>query len=740
MTPNLNQIDFDDPAVGIFNRAHEEDTPAPIAQLRLEPKAAEPSGLDSRLALSSTKSVLLDRAYQDFCQRRDGGERVDPDWYCAQFPSMKSSLGRVIQAHLFLEENSALFAETPELHWPEIGELFLDYQLKLELGKGAFARVFLAAETRVGNRLVAVKIALHGADSEADVLGRIKHPNIVPIHSVPKDPATGLTAVCMPYLGSATLEDVLDKAFSPTSAQERSILDAAKDLPHPLDPSAFHSAPAPLLQKGTYLDGIRLIGAQLADALAYLHEMGICHRDLKPSNVLLSPEGVPMLLDFNLCADARQPLKRLGGTMPYMSPEQLRATDMEGASGDAPLDARADIFSLGVILYQLVTGAHPFGPVPLKLSSADLRRHLLERQQQGPLEARQLNPNVDASLSRLLQRCLAHDPKDRPAAAALIASELRQELAPVPRTKRWIGRHPRQVLTAVALLVALSLVGFALAAMRLPYSERQLGSGLELYQQGQYRKAVSHFNDALDVDPSNRAARFARAQAHQQLGDFDLALQDYQEADRQSPDGRLKAALGYCLNRTGNDRDADECYRLAIELGFATAEVFNNRAYGFRKLNKLKEARESLDRAIKLDPRLQAAYHNRALVAYTFALTKKNKLDPTAKDKEIYRDLELGIADAQAAITLGSPSAELYLDAARLCALAARVDADWISVAIRHLEQAVEGGIEPKECTDSVFAPLQNEPSFQKLGNRPRPEHPLPATRRIVDPAKDFAR
>ena len=737
MTPTLDQINLDDLTGRTSAPAPGDYTPGPVAPLQ---NAVEAAASDSRLALSSTKSVLLDRAYQDFCQRRDGGERLDPDWYCAQFPSMKSRLERLLQAHLFLEENSALLAEAPEIHWPEIGELFLDYQLKMELGKGAFARVFLATETRIGNRLVAVKIALHGA-FEADVLGRIKHPNIVPIHSVHEDIATGLTAVCMPYLGSATLEDVLDKAFSPTLSQERSILDAAKELPHPLDASAFPSAPVPLLQRGTYLDGIRLIGAQLADALAYLHARGIYHRDLKPSNVLLSPEGVPMLLDFNLCADSRQSLNRLGGTMPYMSPEQLRATDMAEVAGDAPLDARADIFSLGVILYQLVTGAHPFGPVPIKLSSADLRRYLLERQQQGPLEARQLNPNVNASLSRLLQRCLAHDPKDRPATAAQIATELRQELAPVARTKRWIGRHPRKVLIAVALLVALGLAGFAVAAMRAPYSERQLDSGLKLVQQGQYRKAVSHFNDALHADPNNLSARFARAQAHQQLGDFDLALQDYQEADKQSPDGRIKAALGYCLNRTGNDRGADVCYGLAIELGFGNAEVFNNRGYGFRKLNRLKEARESLDRAIGLDPRLQAAHHNRALVAYTFALTKKNQLNPTAKDKEIYRDLESGIADAQAAIKLGSPSAELYFDAACLCALAAMVDPDWVSVAMQHLEQAVERGIDPKECiNDRVLTPLQNEPSFQKLANRPRPERPLPATRRIVDPAKDFAR
>ena len=557
--------------------------------------AREDSGAD--------KFSKLDRAYQEFCRRRHQGESLDPDNYCAQFPSMRSSLARLVQAQLFLEERSDLFADTPEIRWPEAGETFLDFHLKLELGKGAFARVFLATEPKLGDRLVAVKIALHGA-AEAEILGRIKHPNIVPVHSVQEDTLTGLTAVCMPYVGSATLHDVLDRAFASSAApaQAHVILDAVKDVPLPLDP-AHPAAPAPVLRSGAYIDGIRLIGIQLADALAFIHKGGICHRDLKPSNVLMSPQGVPMLLDFNLCADAKKTLNLLGGTLPYMAPEQLRVMylklqetnsgshapfgnqiqmqdisaigNLKSAMEDlqpvaapadtceaskiseasAALDARSDIFSLGVILYQLLTGTHPFAPAPLKLSSAKLCRVLLERQQHQPVEARRLNPNVDAAFSRLIQRCLAHDPIDRPQTAAEIATALRQELAPLPRTRRWIGRHRVKVLAAVLLLVVVGLAGIALAALRPPYSERQLESGLGLYQRGRYGQAVEHFNYALQADPNNHAARFARARAFQQLGaidasNYNLAIQDYLEDDKRNPDGRSKAALAYCLYRT----------------------------------------------------------------------------------------------------------------------------------------------------------------------------------------------
>ena len=131
---------------------------------------------------------------------------------------MRSALVRLFHAHLFLEENLGLCAEHPEVVFPEAGDTFLDFKLLLELGKGAFAGVFLATEPRLGDRLVAVKIAYQGG-AEAEVLGRIQHPNIVPIHSIQEDAATGLTAVCMPYVGGATLCDVRNKAFPAPAAQ-----------------------------------------------------------------------------------------------------------------------------------------------------------------------------------------------------------------------------------------------------------------------------------------------------------------------------------------------------------------------------------------------------------------------------------------------------------------------------------------------------------------------------------------
>jgi tetratricopeptide (TPR) repeat protein len=719
-----------------------DSTPMPGRRVRVKmgtpgsPASAAPPDL------AAIQFSPLDEAYQEFCRRRAEGERLDPEEYCAQFPSMYSKLVRLMQVQFLLEEHSALFAETPDPVWPEAGATFLGYELLLQLGKGAFARVFLATEPRLGDRLVVVKISPRGG-AEAEILGRIQHPNIVPVHSVQEDKTAGLTAVCMPYLGSATLCDVLDHAF-PASARIGVILDAVKEHPFPRDPSAQSAVPASVLQTGTYLDGIRLIGAQLADALTFIHQRGICHRDLKPSNVLMSPEGVPMLLDFNLCADAKRRWNLLGGTLHYMSPEQLRAIDLKDVAEAPQLDARSDIFSLGVILYQLVTGLHPFGPVPLKLSTAELGQYLSECQRKGVREARQVNPNLDAAFSRLIQRCLALDPQDRPQSAAEIASALHRELTPVPRACRWIGRHPRKVMALALLVAALGLVGFALVAMRPSYSECQIETGLRLHKQGKYGEAVHHFNDALRADPNNNAALFARARSHQRLGaadmgKYNLAMQDYQELDKRVPDGRNKAALGYCLNRTGQDWSAVDHHKQAIAAGFATAEVYNNLGFSYLKVKKFKEAKDSLDRALQLAPDLQAAYHNRARVAYWDALEKFSRKGPLDKAKEIDRDLASGIADVQKAIGLGPASAELSLDAARLYSVAARLEDCWVMPALAHLEESLKQGTNPaNECRNWVYDPFRKDAHFQKLANRPAVEKFAP-TPRIADPIPDHA-
>src|SRR5207247_3990759 len=128
--------------------------------------------------------------------------------------------------------------------------------------------------------------------------------------------------------------------------------------------TALSSVPPATLKRlegFTYVEAVVWLGCCLADGLAHAHERGILHRDLKPANVLLTDDGQPMLLDFNLSEDVKLrgsvAAARMGGTLPYMAPEQLQAfQDQRRVS----FDGRSDIYALGVLLFELLTGRHPF--------------------------------------------------------------------------------------------------------------------------------------------------------------------------------------------------------------------------------------------------------------------------------------------------------------------------------------------------------------------------------------------
>src|SRR5207302_10972781 len=140
----------------------------------------------------------------------------------------------------------------------------------------------------LGGRRVAVKVSFRGGN-EARTLGRLEHANVVPVYSVCEDEKTGLTAVVMPYLGCATLHDVLNRvqALGGPPVQAREILEGVWAKSQEELPTVGADSVDPVLWNRSYVEGVVHLGGQLADALAYVHGQGICHLDLKPSNVLL---------------------------------------------------------------------------------------------------------------------------------------------------------------------------------------------------------------------------------------------------------------------------------------------------------------------------------------------------------------------------------------------------------------------------------------------------------------------
>src|SRR5581483_2334416 len=217
---------------------------------------------------------------------------------------------------------------------------------------------------------------------------------------------------------------------------------------------APHVAPPDLdrLQKLTYVGAVLWLGARLADGLAHAHERGILHHDLKPANVLLTDDGQPLLLDFNLAEDTKRRavagVAALGGTLPYMAPEQLDA--LQDRAGT--VDARGDLYALGVILYELLTTRHPFPP-PKGPMHSELPRLMAAERRRGAPEVRRWNPAVTSAVESIVRHCLEADPACRYQSAAELREDLRRQLdnlplkyAPEPsvreRAQKFFRRHP----------------------------------------------------------------------------------------------------------------------------------------------------------------------------------------------------------------------------------------------------------------------------------------------------------
>jgi serine/threonine protein kinase/tetratricopeptide (TPR) repeat protein len=397
---------------------------------------------------------------------------------------------------------------------PVPGRDFLGFRLETVIGRGAFGRVFLARQRELANRLVVLKVTAERA-GESQTLAQLQHTNIVPIYSVhAQDPFVGL---CMPYFGTTTMADIVgilgSGAALPQSGKQlvttlnsRRKMTEARGTPAGSArtgaglPVAAASEPAatdegtPKSARGrggvtlealegfSYVHAVLWIGARLADGLRHAHARGILHRDLKPANVLLTDDGQPMLLDFNLSEDTKlrgsAAAARAGGTLPYMSPEQLE-TFRDGR----PLDERSDLYALGLILFELLTGKPAF---PWRHGSSDVvvEKMLVDRKTGRP-RLRCHNGRVSPAVESIVLHCLEYDPARRYRSARDLQEDIERHLADRPlkhapepslreRAGKWRRRHPRLASssTVAAGCGVVLLAAAALFAVRLQHVRR----------------------------------------------------------------------------------------------------------------------------------------------------------------------------------------------------------------------------------------------------------------------------
>jgi len=314
------------------------------------------------------------------------------------------------------------------------GEQIGNYQVLGELGRGGMGVVYKAKDQRLG-RVVALKVILAGGHAgvaerkrfqiEVEAAARLQHPNIVQVYEVGE--AENRPYMALEYCPNGSLEDrITDQPQSPHESAE--------------------------------------LLAKLSQALHHAHEAGIVHRDVKPANVLLAADGTPKLADFGLAKrlDETDGLTQTGaivGSLGYMAPEQAAGRTREATPA-------TDIYSLGALLYKMLTGRPPFqGPNQLETINSIVAR--------DPVSIRILQRKVPQDLVTICHKCLEKNPARRYTSAAALADDLKRFLADEPiqaralggieRTWRWARRHPGISLVFLAGIAMLLLVAGCLA-------------------------------------------------------------------------------------------------------------------------------------------------------------------------------------------------------------------------------------------------------------------------------------
>ncbi len=425
--------------------------------------------------LAADGGVPSDVIYEEYHIRKQRGDAVSLVEYCERFPARIEEVQRLFE--LESPEHTSSLVAVEKAPTFEVGQQIDDFDLLILLGKGAFASVFLARQ-RSMQRLVALKVS-RDRGSEPQTLAQLDHPHIVRVYDQRQIPAHKLRLLYMQYISGGTLKDVVDhiRSLAPAARSGAALLAAIdRSLERNGDEPPSDSLTRHRLKRASWPETICWLGARLAGALAYAHEHGVLHRDVKPANVLVGADGQPKLADFNISfskLDGATPAAYFGGSLAYMSPEQLEACDPAQSRQPGDLDGRSDIYSLGVLLWELLTGRRPFPEDGLQSTWSQVLPKMTAVRRAGlPGDAAALVPaGCPASVVEVLKKCLAPEADDRYQSAAELAREL--DLCLKPRAHSLLHgrgawrtifkRHPVITLVSIGLLpnIVLSALNIA---------------------------------------------------------------------------------------------------------------------------------------------------------------------------------------------------------------------------------------------------------------------------------------
>jgi serine/threonine-protein kinase len=398
------------------------------------------------------------------------------------------------------------------------------YEILEEIGRGGMGVVYKGRDPNIG-RLVALKVISLSFEAdqalaeemrerfkrEAGAAGVLQHPNIVSIFDAGED--EGVPYMALEYVEGTTLDSLMCQCdFLP-------------------------------------VDQVCSIMSQAARGVGFAHQKGIIHRDIKPANIIVSAAGEAKIMDFGIARVSGSDLTQKGmvlGSPSYMSPEQV--------TGQA-VDHKSDIFSLGVILYQLLTGEKPFpGENPTAVSYRIVRV--------DPLEPSQINPVINPAFNQIIARALAKRPEDRYESAEEMARDLEmlgagKPLAPPPPpaapsdditrvTRPWTEMNPKIEKSAAKKLLAAAIVVMVLAGLFLVYYfifRDPYRSINELIEQGNHEQAVTELLKARASRPADAKALYLLGREYEELSRFEESVEAYTRALELNPEYRKDEIL-----------------------------------------------------------------------------------------------------------------------------------------------------------------------------------------------------
>jgi len=572
--------------------------------------------------------------------RTEAGQVVTLDEYARRFPehvdTLRNELGLTDNRTRSPQTSGNTSFDADELPSGddaqfEPGNVVGDFRIDKLLGTGGLSRVFLATQLSL-DRQVALKVTVDteedsSAGNEGRTMAAFSHPHIVPVFA--EERIGRLRLLAMEYVDGPTLCDFLadarERFYGPgirkvATRSEALSLIGEQCSETPIEQNGLRHA------EGSCRDFLCGIIRDLAHALAAAAAREVIHSDIKPSNILLTRDGKAMLADFNV--SSRQETgtgepPSVGGTLLYMSPEQLGC--LTGCEIRTRLDKRSDIYSLGLVLFEALTGGWPFleGNVSVDpfIASCQLQASRLSSNVEFPAGSKWLTPG----LKSIIEKCLSAQPDDRYQSAVELAEDLDCFLGDRPlktafdpsrleRTSKWLKRSPTQpilvatVLGTVSLLVVMfrpndsstgpPIPGFTGTAIvgvipsstdSAKHSRAADITGQQLLAEGEFRKAELQFELATKLNPQAATAWHNLGVARFRLGQFVGSLSAFNRSIT------LGNESGFAYSHRGAVRFAlgDKS---GAELDFTTASKVaspHERAEVDRNLTELKSLMDS---------------------------------------------------------------------------------------------------------------------------------------------------